>query len=364
MKNSKYLIVLSLIFFMISCEKDHDVETYNLGSEFLVSNNGLTSLDTDVTFSIDNYSKNLSEVVMFSSEDVNLGTITITDGAGSITLQSADLGLEDADAEANYRFDAVFDGKPFSRSASLTVGNPMHLYSPYIWAENEDGEMEQAPVTVYQNDDVQYIKYEIAPKRATVESVTVETKVGANGNYTVLPDEFGTEMDSLSVVGSDYIPNDTVYYRFTAKNGSREQVGELDFVVNTVMFPNTGSTHLDTTSTQGFDLVGNQIVPAGTDSTDLKMVHVLLTSIGFESNNGALFVAVDESVYENNNVIEVKALFDAGSQQSGFASVEVANVYVYKTMRGEEEHYGIIRITAAYLTQNGAGDYLEFEYLY
>jgi hypothetical protein len=361
MKKIRYIFVLSLIFFIVSCEKDNDFETYDLGSEFFISNNGLTSLDTDVIFSIENQSKNLTEVIMYKGSD-ELGTIAITDGVGSITLSSSNLGLTEAGSSASFRFDAVFDGKPFSRSNSLTVGDPMHLTSPYIWSENEDGDMERTSVTVYQNDDVQYIMYEVSPKRATVGSMMVETKVGVDGVYTEVTGSFMPEMDSLPVVGANYSINDTVYYQFTAKSGDRQQVDELNFVVNKYEFANIGGANL--VPNEAFDLVYNDVVLAGTAEADLEVVHVVLQSIGFQSNNGALYVAVDESVYANNDIVEAKALFDAGSQQSGFAGVEVGDVFVYKTMRDGTAHYGIIKIKAAYLTQNGEGDYLEFEYRY
>lgn len=150
---------------------------------------------------------------------------------------------------------------------------------------------------------------------------------------------------------------------FTAKNGSHEQVGKLDFMIITV-FENEGGGILDTTPDEGFDLVSNEIVAASAYTSGFQMVHIVMTSIGFESSNGALFVAADASVYDNMDIAQAKALFEAGPQESGFSDVEDGDVFVYKTMRGSVAHYGIIKITGAFLTGNGEGDYLEFEYLY
>jgi hypothetical protein len=375
MKNTRFLILLSLIFIMASCQKDQEIETTDLGTEFFISDNGYTSLDTDVTISIDNQKANLSTVKMtaLGITDADDGEvvppvanwdIAISGGAGTVTISSADLGMTDAGWSADFQFDATFDGKAIQRFHSFSVKNPMSLTSPYIWAENDDEEIVETAVTVYQNDDVQYIKWDIAPKRATIESLKIETKVGENGIYVEIPGGYEFDFDSLAIDGNDYNANDTVFYMFTAKNGSHEQVGDLNFVVNTVEFANEGGTALNTTSTQGFDLVSNEIVAASADTSDFQMVHVVMTSIGFVSNNNALFVAADETVYDNNDIVEAKAVFDAGTQESGFANVEIGDVFVYKTMRGTDEHYGIIKITAAYLTTGGGGDYFEFEYRY
>ena len=358
MKNTSFYILIILVFSLASCEKDNQNEIYDLGTEFLISNNGYSSLDTDVTFSIDNQQKNLSEIIMLDH-----GTIAITDGLGNITLTSAQLGISAADDAATYQFDATFDGKAIQRFASLTISNPMDLTSPYIWTLNDDDPpvIVETPVTVYQNNDVQYIKYSVSPERATVESTLIETKIGEDGTYTVVTGDYDITFDSLSIVGMDYSANDDVYFRFTSKNGSHEQVGVINFTVNQVVFPHTGGALLgviDAATTQGFNLVTNEIVTDGTG--DFAMTHVLLTSVGFESSNGTLFVSTDATVYDNNDVVEVKALFDAGTQESGFGNISEGNYFIYKT----GDNYGVIKISAVYLTTDGLGDYFEFEYIY
>jgi hypothetical protein len=358
MKNTSFYILIILVISLASCEKDNQNEFYDLGTEFLVSNDGYSSLDTEVTFTIDNLKKNLTEVTMLDH-----GTVALTDGVGSITLTSSELGISAADDEATYQFDGIFEGKSIIRYEGITVKNPMSLTSPYIWALNDEDEMVETSVIVYQNDEVQYIKYDIAPKRATVESLLIETKVGEDGTYAIVPGDFDTSFDSLSVVGSNYLPTEVVYYKFTAKNGTHEQVGEIHFTINQVTFPNAGGAHLgviDATTTQGFDLLTNEIVPAGTDTTSFAMSHVILTSVGLESSNGTLFVLADAATYDNNNVVEVKALFDAGTQESGFASINDGDYFIYKT----GDNYGVIKISAVYLTTDGLGDYFEFEYIY
>ncbi len=377
MKNFKILIVISLIFFTFSCKKENDrIDTYDLGSEIYISNNGYSSLDDQVTFTVNNPVKNLSEVKVIALRIINpdedilnppvqdIGTISFSDGVGSITISSANLGITEAGWTADLKFDAVFNGKPFSRYSSITVDNPMSLTSPYIWAPNDDGDLEETSVTVYQNDNVQYIKYDVEPYHATVESTTIETKVGANGTYSDVTGSFDPFKDSLEIIGSNYNANDTVYYRFTSKSGTHEQVGVLNFVVNTIQFPNIGGGTLTATPPNGFDLMNNKVVAAGSDTTDMNFVHVVLTSVGFESVNGTLFVSADESLYDNNDFVEAKKLFDEGTQDTGFANVAAGDVFIYKTSRDGDDFYGIIKINSAYLTTEGSGDYFEFEYRY
>ena len=377
MKNTRFLILLPLIFFMASCEKEVEIETTDLGTEFFISDNGYTSLDTEVTFTIENQKSNLSTVKMTAlgitdADDeaveppVASWDIALTSGAGSITIPSADLGMTAAGWSADFQYDG-HGANTIQRFHSLSVSNPMTLTAPYIWVENDDGELELTPTTVYQNADVQFIDYEVDSINDATQSITIETKVGVNGDYTEVAGDFSYKSGTLEIVGDVYNVNDTVYYMFTAKNDDHEQVGELDFVINTAAFANEGGALLDVTPEQGFDLVANEIV---VDTiADFEMVHVVLTSIGFQgfqtaSNPEALFVAVDASVYDNNDIVEVKNLFANGTQVAGFDNVEMGDVFVYKTMRGEDEHYGIIKITKAYLTTSGDEDYLEFEYLY
>jgi hypothetical protein len=379
MKNIKALIFLSFFLVMISCNKENDqIRTFDLGSEMYISSNGYSSLNSNVTFTVNNPLQNLSEVTVtalgITDADgeyvdppvVDFGAITFTDGVATLTISRADLGISEVDWEAQFEFDAVIDGKPFSRYSSVTVSDPVTLTSPYIWELNDDV-LEQTSVTVYQNDNVAYISYSVDPPRATAESILIETKVGAEGVYTVVAGNYNPVYDSLAVVGSDYNANDTVYYQFTSKIGTNKQVSELNFIVNKIEFPNEGGTRLTVSDNvgQGFDLVKNEIVDPGTVTADMEIVHVVLSTVGFESSNGTLFVATDADVYANNDVVVAKALFSAGTKQSGFANVTAVDYFIYKTSRGTDDYYGIIHITGAFLATDGVGDdFIEFEYRY
>jgi len=357
MKNIAIYLLLILVVTFASCEKDNQNEIYDLGTEFLISNNGFSTLDSDVTFTVSNYLNNLTEVEM-----VDYGTITITDSVGHITLTSDQIGTSIVGTTLEYTFNATYDGKAIQRFGDVTISNPMTLTTPYVWVWDDEGEeFVQESVTVYQNDDVSHIKYVVEPAHCDAETILVETKVGEFGNYTIVTGDFVPAFDSLSIIGSNYAEGDTVYYRFTAANGTHKQIGVLNFEVKKVNFQNMGGAHIGVVNdalTQGFNLVTNEIVDFGTG--DFDMTHVVLTSVGFESNNGTLFVATDAVVFENNDIVQVKELYDEGTKESGFANISEGNYFIYKT----GDSYGVIKINAVYLTTNGLGDYFEFEYIY
>ena len=60
MKKNILYILIAFLFTAIACNEKDDVETYDLGTEFLISSSGFTSLDNQVTLTIDNQQKNLS----------------------------------------------------------------------------------------------------------------------------------------------------------------------------------------------------------------------------------------------------------------------------------------------------------------
>ncbi len=363
MKNINfYLLVLLIVFMASSCKKDYDIETYNLGSEILISNDGLTTLDTDFTISVDNISKNLSDVTMIYFDTITKVIAIDPEGKGAINLSVDDIHSDTIDHSVKFTFNAVYNSKPFTRYNSITVHNPTSLTSPYIWEKNDDDELEEVSVTVYQNSDVQYIKYSVAPERATVDAIKIETKVGG-GTYTEVAGTFDPTFDSLPVVGDGYNAGDEVFYQFTATSGAKTQVDGLSFIINTVTFPHHGGSKLSVDD-NGFDLMSDANVGVGTDTTDFAMTHVVFTSIGFESTNGTMFVNTTEELYNNNDVVETKAAYAAGTPVASVASISEGDYFIYKTARDGAEYYGVIKITGAYLTTDGLGDYFDFEYIY
>jgi len=215
MKRYQFYIILSLIFFVASCQKKSAIQFYNLGSEFFISSPGYTSLDSQAVLSINNISKNLTKVNVinlggtlasgsaFTSSYT--GSIAIaSDGTGSTTLSDSDLGMDGIGASAKFEFDAVFDGKPFSRYYTLKETDPISVKYP----------------TIMHKDTTYYFHFKIEPVSATVSKVTVQTKVSAQGTYTDVAGTFNAA-DSIPVKGFDYNAGAALFVKVTGTAGSK-----------------------------------------------------------------------------------------------------------------------------------------------
>jgi len=228
-----YLIAVVFIAFT-ACEEQDNIDRYDLGAEFFVSNSGYTTLDGEVSFTIDNISKNLPSIevthlgglttevdekgnpIPFDPPKTDLGTISVSDGAGSISVSSEDLGMTKIGWQANIQFKGTIDGKPIVRNSLVTVKSPFTLTPPELLHSS-------TPV---------YFLYEIKPAITAVTAVTVETKVGYDGTYTPSTPVTGENVanDSIALVGTDYNIGDTVYVKVTAK-AAREESVETSIVV-------------------------------------------------------------------------------------------------------------------------------------
>ena len=182
MKN--YIILtISFVLFLFACEKEHKIEFYDLGTEFSVSGSGMTSLDNQAEISVDNPLKNLSSLTVehkgvtdpddepITPAITDLGTITLSDGAGSITLTETQLGISETDWQASLMLDGVINGKAISRPYSITVESPFSTEDPGI---------------AHRNDTSYYFQYAVEPASATVSDVAIETKTGSKGTYAVI----------------------------------------------------------------------------------------------------------------------------------------------------------------------------------
>lgn len=232
MKKIKYFIILSLIFFIASCQKDNEIGFYDLGSEFFISGD-YTSLDNEAIIAIENQQKNLSEVALTHlggmttdlDDDDNpipfesdyTATIPISAGEGALTISDANLGFTNSAIgwTADFKFVAVYDGKAFSRFYTLEVSDPISF--------DYSGEIEHRDTTYNFN-------FSILPVTATVETVSVQTKVGSLSSYTNLAGPFEAE-DFVPVNGSDYLVGDTIFFNVIGTVGTKSASAEGMMVV-------------------------------------------------------------------------------------------------------------------------------------
>lgn len=346
-----------LLVFSVGCDKnEHILDTKTQESPGIsLSPGAITELDDNVDIGISIAGSGISEVtVIRSSNGDQVATAGISDGEGTATVAKGDIGLNSAGDGATLLVRGNNDLQS-TRKTSVSMSHPVEAWLGF---GNEAG-------TVFNNDTEHKFYYEIETVSATVQSVSIQQKIGANGTYADVSGTFDTAVDSVVFMGSNYSNNDTVYMKITATDGQETTTPKtVSFVVNKYAFMNMGEVKLDTTTNLAFDLVANEKVMAGpdADTADIEMVNVQLTSIGFESNHNAMFVPTTKEVYDNNDIHEVMAEYDSGAPVASVPDVEAGDYFIYKTTRDGSEYYGLIRIVEAYLTPSGEGDYLMFEY--
>ncbi len=361
MKRYQFYILLSLIFFVASCQKEKGVQFYNLGSEFFISSPGYTSLDSQAELSVKNISKNLTKVNVinlggtlsdgsaFTSSYT--GSISIgSDGLGSTTLTDSDLGMDGIGASAKFEFDATYNGKPFSRFYTLTEADPISVDAPMVTRSSKPT----------------YLYFDISPVSATVTGVKVQTKVGVNSTYTDVAGTFAAN-DSVAIVGSNYNLGDTLYVNVIGTAGTKTANTETAIAIQPNTFPNTASFNLDSTSMRAYDFVGDSAVTVSDTTADIKLATTSYTGgfdLGFSSPNHTLFVKGMASDYKVADKIAIAAT-DFSSAVISVANVSVGDVYIFKTMRGTTTHYGVMEVTAVEKPQGVLDDsYITIKYKY
>lgn len=364
MKKIQFLVLISLIFFTVSCKKEKGDQYYDLGSEFFISSPGYTSLDSQAVLSINNISKNLTSVTVIniggtlSNDSAFTSSFTDSipiagDGTGSITLSDSDLGMDGIGASANFEFDAVFDGKPFSRHYTLNETDPISVTAPDV-------------MHVSSSDTTYYLYFNIEPIYDSVTGVKVQTKVGMNSIYNDVSGTFSAK-DSIAIVGADYNLGDSLYVNIIGTTATKTANTETTIVIKPATFANISTFKLDSTANFAYDLVGDSAVSVNSAEADIKLAVTLFTGsfdLGFSSPNSTMFVKGMANDYISADQIAIKAT-DFSSAVTSVDSVSVGDVYIYKTMRGTEDHYGVMKVTAVEKPQGILADsYITIEYKY
>jgi hypothetical protein len=369
MKKIRYFIILSLIFFIASCQKDNEIEFYDLGTEFFISGS-FTSLDNEATISIDNQQKNLSEVklthlgglttdldaddnpIPFTSDYT--ATIPISNGAGDVTISDADLGMTELGWSADFQFDADYDGKHIMRFFTLTVDDPITT---------------DAPLVSHRADTIYHFKFFIEPVSAVVETVTVQTKVSVLGTYVNLPGTFNA-VDSIPIDPADYIVGDTLFVNVIGTVGSKTAETETEIVIGPVTLNDLATFILDDTIDQAYDfIVGDFVsVSTGGESADIEMTASYTLDglkVGFASNQHAEFVMGTSFDYENADSLAIYGT-DFSAAITSNDNVAGGEVYFFRTKRGSDPYfYGIMKVIKVDKPQGILEDsYIEFEFKY
>ena len=363
-KNIKFVLI-AFVLFAFGCQKGEVTDFYNLGSEFLLKSK-MTSLDNQAVVTVTNLSKNLTsiEVVHTGILDADgeavvptstaLGSISVADGKGTITLTEAQLGVAEIDWKANLKFNAVFDGKPFSRFLTVTVTDPITITSKDAFAHRSD--------TTY------YFGYDVTTATATVSSVKIEKKVSNAGVYSEIAGTW-TSADSIPFKGSDYNIGDTIFVKVTAVAGTKSASTTTEIVVTPYSYQNVKTFKLTTEANKAYDFIKAKFVDttvAG-DSADIQLTSTLILGgfdLGLISNKNAQFVIATSEDYDNADIMNIEAT-DFSNVITSVSALAGDEVYIYRTRRGitGTYSYGIIKIVSVVKLGGVLADsYIEIEY--
>ena len=369
----KYIIlsvVVAFALFMTACQEEeaNKVDFYNLGTEFFTSTDGLTSLDNSATVTIDNQQKNLSSLSVTllnnSDQDGNvlsdtqkdLGTIDLTDGSGSITLTTAQLGISKIDYSASLQFSGSYNGKNITRYQTITVADPISI---------------EVPDVTHRTDTVFHVVFSVEPVTETVDNVTVETKVGTTGTYMAMAGPFNPS-DSIEVKGTDYNVGDTLFVKVTGTAGSNTASSVAKVPIAPYSFSNVETFSLDTTSNQAYDLMAARLVNTTTagDSADVQFTaaYPILggpVEVGFNALNNAELLPGTADDYKNADIAAIEAMDFSGAMTS-VPNAAADDVYIFRTKRGTGDYmYGVMKVTAVNKPQGVLEDSsIDIEYKY
>lgn len=365
MKNNKLIIILALIFFIsTSCEKaEHEINTTDLGTEFFISGS-YTSLDSEATLEIENQQKNLSVLNVtalggieadgeteFDPPVADLGEITISGGAGSITISDTDLGMTEIGASASFQFDGSNNGKSITRFYDLHVDDPISVEDPGV---------------THRSDTVYTFEWAIEPVSATVETVTVQTKTSSLDDYVDLPGPFEA-LDHIEIVGTDYAVGDTLFVNVIGTVGSKTASLESEVMIGPISLSNVESFKLDSEPGKAWDFVDMVYVDAGTSgaSADIEFTGSYTDEgliVGFVANQNAEFVMGTSADYDAADTLTVVNV-DYSNAMTMNDNVSGGEIYFYRTKRGNDYYYGIMKIMAVDKPQGVLEDsVIEFEY--
>lgn len=348
---------------MFSCTKENEIEFYDLGTEFYITTSGMTSLDEELVVSIENPLMNLTSIDVINTgvtdadgEDsmdgytIDLGSISLSDGIGSVTYTGEEMGLSEIGYTAALTCSSELDGKAIDRSTSITLSSPFTTVDPEIM----------------HYDKSYYFNYSVEPALATVSAVEIEIKTGSEASYSAIAGSWAAT-DSILFLGTNYDVNDTIFVKIIATAGTKIDSTVAELVVSPVAFDETDAFTLDSMANLAYDFilaVEVDITTAG-DSADIELTSMEVLGgfdFGFELNNNAELIAVSSAEYGYADSIAA-VITDFSSAVTSVDELGGGETYVYRTRRGTGTYsYGYLKVVDV-VKPGGVFDdsYVEFE---
>jgi len=224
-------------------------------------------------------------------------------------------------------------------------------------------------IEVARTAEVAYFNVRVTPKEGTFTgNVAVRRKNGTDGTWIDVagsPYSGDDQPYLVPIAGTDFIAeNDTMFYTFTATQGSYQEVIESTVIVRDPYFYLKKSATLALgTSSAGRDLLVNGTVPANDPMAMIAVEGSLILKGGstyLSSGKTIQFVPSTTALYALNNSNTAIAEFESGTPSDTLDPISGQGVYIFKAVTGTnpaDVYYGMIMVTGVIPNQSVSFEY-------
>lgn len=377
----KYILLLCTLFFILSCGQNdlYEIPTDANGNIIWT---GVSSTTTTGISSIDNSFTVTATFATAKSGDVmKVELLQLqTPPEGGTTKQLLPLaGTQkevtvgsDLKATVSYTRDqanlkgtgdyvmVVFSGTTDYAKQRVEMTNAMTVSKPMVSSRE---------IEVARTAEVAYFNVKVTPKEGTFTgNVVVKRKNGTNGswvNVTGSPFSGATQPYLAPIAGTDFvIDNDTMFYSFTATQGSYQEKIERTVIVRDPYF------YLKKTATltlggaaAGRNLLINAAVVSDNSMAMVAVEGSLMLKGGsayLAAGRSIFFVPTSLAMYALNNSNTAIAAFESGTPTSTLDPIAGQGVYIFKAITGPnpaDVYYGMILVTGVTPNQSVTFEY-------
>jgi hypothetical protein len=341
-KKLLYTAIISFGLFMTSCQESHDIDFVDLGSEFFISDNGITSLDSKTTLTFKNDQKNLTSVEAFIGEK-SYGKADFSDGVGSLDVELLTGPKSTVGEEFDFVCKSSNGGKAIQRMHSVEVADAVSY--------SITGDLYE-----YKSDaDTVFIKVETSS--AKIVSVVFEGAKNKNPYSPVTVED--EKLEETSYTGyielpTDLVAGDSLLAKVTASaknsNGDVTQTTEFVLYVGAKSFDYSAGGSLDNAESDYY-LYTNKIDEKEVNLGLISYSETTSGSVAYPGFNstGVKFLKIDNPKTQVSNLSEAVTFFKTGSPVAGYDKVTADDRFVYhftdKVGKDDVEFYGVMTIS-------------------
>lgn len=248
--------------------------------------------------------------------------------------------------------EVVFNGATDYAKMRVTMTNGMSVSAPKVRTGDKDLEVEVARTA-----EVAYFFVNVTPKEVAFNGeVEVTRKNGTNGSWVDVmgsPYSGADQPYYVPISGNDFIlTNDTMFYKFTATQGSYTETIEKTIIVrDPYFFLKKSATLMLGTSSAGRNMLTNTPVPADDATAMIAVYESLLLRGGSDwlaDGNKIEFVPTTTAMYALNNSNTTIEAFETGTPVLSVDPITGDGVFIFKATTGtapENVYYGMIMVT-------------------